>query len=159
MSLRLGLPRENYWLDLAHGVRVEVRPLSSVIYQAARFKASDRLRRTMAEQQEITALGGVISGLPDLEDLVAAGAMLQTLIARELAHLGMCTWEGVVDATGDPAPCSHATREELMMVPGIADEFVEKYTAPILALFAEGKGLPPSLNGNSGEAGTIAEAV
>jgi len=156
MSVRLGLAVEPYWLELAHGVRVHVRPLTAVIYQAARYKASDRLRRIKVEQQEITALGGAVSGLPDLDDLVAAGAMLQTLIARELAHLGMIDWEGVVAADDDPAPCTYATREDLMMLPGIADEFVETYSAPLIALFAEGKSLPPSLNGNSGEAGTIA---
>ncbi|CAA7619678.1 hypothetical protein MTBSS4_250048 [Magnetospirillum sp. SS-4] len=36
--IRLSLPKEPYWLDLTHGVRVFVRPLTTAVYEAARSR-------------------------------------------------------------------------------------------------------------------------
>lgn len=81
--LKLNLKREPYWLDLAHGVRVKVKPASTALVMAARHAAS----RIEGDSTE------------------ASGVRTATLIT-ELAKSSVIEWEGVAEDKGKPAAVS-----------------------------------------------------
>lgn len=112
--LKLNLKREPCWLDLAHGVRVKVRPASTALVMAARHAAS-RIEGEGAE---------------------AAGTRTATLIA-ELAKASVIAWEGVADDKGKPAPVTPEGVAALMELWPMAEAFERKYLAPLYSLDAE----------------------
>lgn len=113
--IRLDLKREPHWLDLAHGVRVKVRPCSSALIFAAR-RAAEAFDGTGPE---------------------AAGERM-ALFLRQLAQLAVIEWEGIGDAEGKPAPVTPEGVAALMDHHPIADAFNVGYVAPSLVLDAEG---------------------
>ena len=112
--LKLNLKREPSWIDLAHGVRVKVKPASTALVMAARHAASR------------------IEG----DSVEASGVRTATLIA-ELAKASVIAWEGVADDKGKPAPVSLEGVAALMELWPLAEAFERKYLAPLYALDAE----------------------
>lgn len=148
--IKLGMPKEPYWIDLAHGVRVRVRPLTTAMYEAARAKALRRVREIVDERRAIEEAGGRVEGLPDLADPDQAAGFSQFVFAQGLAQAAVFEWEGVLAADGSaPAAVADDTVAELMMVHRLAEEFVVRYTATHERLILEGKGSGPSPSGTS----------
>lgn len=112
--LKLNLKREPCWLDLAHGVRVKVKPASTALVMAARHAAS----RIEGDSTE------------------ASGVRTATLIT-ELAKSSVIEWEGVADDKGKAAAVNAEGVAALMDLWPLAEAFERKYLAPLYALDAE----------------------
>jgi hypothetical protein len=109
--IRLNLKREPYWLDLAHGVRLHVRPITTAFVMAARVQA-----------------------MKDAEDDAATRS---AALLKNLAQLAVIDWEGVGDADGNPAPVSPEAIAALLDLWPIADAFERLYLGPALVLEQE----------------------
>ncbi|MDJ0685399.1 MAG: hypothetical protein QNJ84_11910 [Alphaproteobacteria bacterium] len=147
--IRLGLPKEPYWLDMPHGVRLFVRPLTTAIYEAARAKGARLAGQVVGEHAEILQAGGSVEGLPDLEDADAVVGLSQFLFAQALAVSAIIRWEGVLAAEGGAADVSEETVFDLMRIHSVADDFLHLYTRPHREVIAEGNASRPSPNGAS----------
>ena len=58
--IRLSLPKDPCWVDLPHGVRVFVRPLTMAIYEAARAKGARLASDLAGEHAGIVMAGGSV---------------------------------------------------------------------------------------------------
>ncbi|TAN53767.1 MAG: hypothetical protein EPN26_06660 [Rhodospirillales bacterium] len=157
--IRLSLPKEPYWLDLPHGVRVFVRPLTTAVYEAARSRGWRMARAIAAEHADLKAAGADITGLPDLSDEDALAGLSQMLFAQGLARSAITKWEGVLDADDRPAEITDSAIAELMQLPRMAESFVVQYTETHEAVIAEGNVSRPAPNGTSAAGLTTAEAA
>jgi len=124
--IRLDLKREPHWLDLGHGVRLQVRPCTTALMMAARAEA----------QRAVTS---------SESDGEAAGIRTAALI-KALARLAVLDWDGVGDAAGSAVPVTLENVEALMDLWPIASAFESAYLGPALLLDAEknASGLAPS---------------
>ena len=157
--IRLSLPKDPYWLDLPHGVRVFVRPLTTAIHEAARAKGARLAGDLVSEHAEIVMAGGSVEGLPDLEDRDAMAGLSQFLFVQALAVAAIIRWEGVLDEDGEPADVTDKAVCGLMRFHRMAEGFVLAYTRPHAEAVAEGNASRPSPNGTSAAGRTIAEGV
>jgi pimeloyl-ACP methyl ester carboxylesterase len=135
--LRLNLSSGPEWLDLGHGVRVQVTPCTSAIMAAAR-------------------------GNDAVEALVAAGASETELalgLAKAMAGIAILDWEGVGDADGSAIPVSPETAAALMDVWPLFEAFQARYVAKGLLLDAEKNAFAPSPSGTSVGATATARPV
>jgi len=133
--LKLDLSNEPAWLDLGHGVRVHLRPLTTALMVAARNDPT-------------------VQNLPeDTGDEESALAF-----ARALARVAILDWEGVGDADGNPIPVSAQAIEALLDLWPLFEAFQTGYVAKGLLLEQEktphrpcrmdlrrGRGILPSL--------------
>jgi hypothetical protein len=131
--LRLDLSAEPRWLDLGHGVRLRVAPLTTALMVASR---SD----------------------PALEVLpsTASDEARALIFAKAIARIAVTAWEGVGDADGTPVPVSPEGVDALLEVWPIFEEFQATYVAGGLLLDAEKNVSAPSPPGTS--AGATATA-
>ncbi|WP_299398889.1 hypothetical protein [Pelagibius sp.] len=143
--IRLALPREPYWLDLPHGVRVNVQPLDTALEAAARARAAGLLR------ERIDPAGPA-------DDPRRIGWAKQALAAA-LAELAILEWDGVLEADGNVALVSPATTARLMAIPEMASAFLRDLYAPLDRLVAEGNASSAAPHGTSAAAPRIAAAA
>ena len=83
--LRLDLTAEPRWLDLGHGVRLRVAPLTTALMVAARSDAA-------------------VEALPE----TASDEERALVFAKAIARRAVTEWEGVGDADGNPVPVTPA---------------------------------------------------
>ena len=112
--LKLNLSNEPDWLDLGHGVRVFLAPLTTAMMVAAR---SD------------PALGALPADATDEE-----GALV---FAKALARNTVTEWEGVGDADGNVIPVSPEGINALLDVWPLFETFQTDYVAKGLVLDQE----------------------
>jgi len=116
--LRLDLKREPHWLDLGHGVRLHVLPCTTALVMAARAE----LARSATNTAEL-----------------GAGERTAAFL-KALARLAIDAWEGVGDASGEPAPVTPEGIEALLDLWPIAEAFERRYLGPALLLDEEKNG-------------------
>lgn len=116
--LQLNLSTDPQWLDLGHGVRLFVAPLTTAIMLAAR---SDP---TIAS----AAAHAVIS---------ASNDDLARIVAKAVARIVVKDWEGVGDEDGKPLPLTPEGIDALLELWPIFEAFQTKYIAGALILDAE----------------------
>jgi hypothetical protein len=134
--IRLDLSREPRWLDLGHGVRLRVAPLTTSLMAAAR---SDPTVASLAEG--------------------ASNETIAVTMAKALARLVVLDWEGVGDADGVPVPVTPEGIEALLDILPLFEAFQLRYVSKGLLLEQEKNGSAPSANGTSAAAtGTAAPA-
>jgi hypothetical protein len=123
--LKLSLKSEPSWLDLGHGVRLFVEPLSSAMMLAAR---SDPAVRALA-------------GAPaqDGED-AAQDEAVAVVVAKALARLVVKDWEGVGDEDGKPLHLTPDGIDALLDIWPIFEAFQTRYVAGAMLLDAEKNG-------------------
>ena len=123
--LKLSLKSEPSWLDLGHGVRLFVEPLSSAMMLAAR---SDPAVRALA-------------GAPaqDGED-AAQDESVAVVVAKALARLVVKDWEGVGDEAGEPIALTPEGLDALLDIWPIFEAFQTRYVAGAMLLDAEKNG-------------------
>jgi hypothetical protein len=131
--LRLDLAAKPHWLDLGHGVRLHVEPLTSALMMAARADPA-------------------VEALP--ED--AGNEVLALAMAKAVARRAVLAWEGVGDAEGQPLPVTPEGVDALLEVWPIFEAFQLAYVAKGLVLEQEKNVSAPSPNGIS--AGATATA-
>ena len=118
--LRLNLSTEARWLDLGHGVRLLVEPLTTAIMLAAR---SDPAIVVAASEAESNADHSN-------EDLAR-------VVAKAVARIVVKDWEGVGDEDGKPLPLTPEGIDALLELWPIFEAFQTKYIAGALILDAE----------------------
>ena len=131
--LRLDLTAEPRWLDLGHGVRLRVAPLTTALMVAARADLA-------------------VAALPE----TASPEALALAMAKALARRAVLDWEGVGDASGDPLPVTPAGIDALLDVWPVFEAFQTGYVAKGLLLDAEKNASAPSPNGPTAGATPIA---
>ena len=105
--LRLNLSNTPDWLDLGHGVRVLVEPMSTAVMIAAR------------RDPQISALGDSMETLTN-DDLAL-------VMAKAVARIAIKDWEGVGDADGNPVVVTPAGIDALLEVWPIFEAFQTRY--------------------------------
>lgn len=118
--LRLNLSNEPQWLDLGHGVRLLVEPLTTAVMLAARSDPAILVATQAAE-------GG---GTPSNDDLAL-------IVAKAVARIVVKDWEGVGDAEDKPLPLTPEGIDALLEVWPIFEAFQTRYIAGALILDAE----------------------
>jgi hypothetical protein len=116
--LRLNLSNEPRWLDLGHGVRLLVEPLSTAIMLAARSDPT------------------IVAAAADVESS-ASNDDLARIVAKAVARIGVKDWEGVGDEDGKPLPLTPDGIDALLELWPIFEAFQTKYIAGALILDAE----------------------
>ena len=124
--LKLDLSNEPAWLDLGHGVRVKLRPLTTALMVAAR---GDPVVQALGEHAG------------DEESALA--------FARALARVAILDWEGVGDAEGNPIPVSAEAIDALLDLWPLFEAFQTGYVAKGLLLEQEKNASSPLPNGSS----------
>jgi len=132
--LKLDLSNKPAWLDLGHGVRVLLGPLTTAMMVAARNDPA-----IMALQDDAT----------DEESALA--------FAKALARNAMLDWEGVGDVDGHNIPVSPEAIDALLDVWPLFEAFQTDYVAKGLVLDQEKNVSPPLPSGFSAGAVTIAK--
>jgi hypothetical protein len=115
--LRLNLSNEPHWLDLGHGVRLLVEPLTTAIMLAAR---SDPTITAAVEADSTTSN----------DDLAR-------IVAKAVARIVVNDWDGVGDEDGKPLPLTPDGIDALLEIWPIFEAFQTKYIAGALILDAE----------------------
>jgi len=131
--LRLDLTAEPRWLDLGHGVRLRVAPLTTALMVAARSYAA-------------------LEALPE----TASDEARALTFAKSIARIAVSDWEGVGDADGTPVLVTPEGIDALLEVWPIFEAFQATYVANGLLLDAEKNVSAPSPTGTS--AGATATA-
>jgi hypothetical protein len=132
--IRLDLSREPRWLDLGHGVRLRLAPLTTSLMAAAR--------------SDLT-----VTTLPD----GASNETIAVAMAKALARLVVEDWEGVGDADGNPAPVTPEGIDALLDILPLFEAFQLRYVSKGLLLEAEKNGCAPSASGTSAGATNTAD--
>ncbi len=134
--LKLDLSNEPVWLDLGHGVRVQLRPLTTALMVAAR------------NDPTVQALG---ENAGDEESALA--------FAKALARIAIIDWEGVGNADGNPIPISPEAIDALLDLWPLFEAFQTGYVARGLLLEQEKNASSPSPTGSSAGATDTARAA
>ena len=131
--IRIQLSPEPQWLDLGHGVRLQLMPLTTALMVATRSDPA------------VQALDGDASN-----DTRAA------VFAAALARRAVIDWEGVGDADGGVIAVSPDGIDALLSLWPIFEAFNLHYVSPGMLLDAEKNGSAPSPTGTSVGATAIA---
>ena len=116
--LQLNLSIGTQWLDLGHGVRLFVEPLTTAIMLAARSDPAIVVAATDAE-------------------ISASNDDLALIVAKAVARIVVKDWEGVGDEDGKPLPLTREGIDALLDLWPIFEAFQTKYIAGALILDAE----------------------
>jgi len=122
--LRLTISNEPSWLDLGHGVRLLVEPLSTAVMMAAR---SDPAVRAVAGDNA------------DLEDATGSAPddQIAVIVAKAVARIVVKDWEGVGDVDGQPIKPTPDGIDALLDIWPIFEAFQTRYIAGALILEQE----------------------
>ncbi|MFN3727524.1 MAG: hypothetical protein ACK4SZ_14610 [Allosphingosinicella sp.] len=134
--IRLDLSREPRWLDLGHGVRLRVGPLTTALMAAARSDPA-------------------VTSLPE----GASNETIAVVMAKALARLVVEDWEGVGDAEGTPVPVTPEGIDALLDILPLFESFQLRYVSKGLLLEAEKNDSAPLPSGISAGATSIADPV
>jgi hypothetical protein len=131
--IRINLSPEPQWLDLGHGVRLQLLPLTTALMVATR---SDTAVQDLADD--------------------ASNDTRAAVFATALARRAVVDWEGVGDADGTVIAVTPEGIDALLSLWPIFEAFNLLYVSRGMLLDAEKKGSAPSPTGTS--AGATATA-
>jgi len=134
--IRINLSPEPQWLDLGHGVRLQLLPLTTALMVATRADPA------------VQAL-----------DADASNDTRAAVFAAALARRAIVDWEGVGDEAGHVLEISPEGIDALLSLWPIFEAFNLLYSAPGLFLDAEKNGFAPLPNGPSAGATATARAA
>jgi len=134
--IHLDLNNEPAWLDLGHGVRLHLQPLTTAMMVASR------------NDPAVAAL-----------DDIATDEASALVFAKALARNATLDWEGVGDGDGNTIPVSPEGIDALLDVWPLFEAFQTKYVAKGLVLDAEKNASAPLPTGSSAGAQDIAKPV
>jgi hypothetical protein len=129
--ISLKIPEEPYRIELAPGLAVTVKPLTTFGYELALARARQTLEQVETGVAVLTTAGFLPRREIDLEDDLQRAAMFQELFVKALAREAIITWEGVVDSdTGEALDPTPERIEAMVETSPVGRWFFEKYTAP-----------------------------
>lgn len=140
MAMTLTKPARR-WLDLPHGVKVEVEPLTTARATAARNEALKRAGAARAEVEAAEKAGQPIDslGFNAASSAALAGLTMEYEI-EALARFGIVRWEGINGDDGHPLPVTPAACEAFAQHDELGVAFWAAYTRPAREVAAEGEG-------------------
>jgi hypothetical protein len=144
--IRLGLKREPYWLDLAPGVRIRVRPCTTALVMAARASMTTAAEPAPGPRDEVPR------GDPGDDNARGVGML------RALAQAAIINWEGIGDEAGDAVAPTAERIDALLDLYPVFRTFETTYFLPALVLDEEKNASAPAPNGTS-EAGPSTAAA
>lgn len=151
--IRLG-NREPVWLDLADGVRLKVRPITTPAYAMIQARA-EKVFDDWAEHRIIEsggkAAGAGSEGLDPADESVRRGLM-RALMIKGLALYAVIEWEGIAAAVSDENIAAFVDEQPL-----IAALFYYRYLTPLEDRAAEGNASGPAPHGISAAGPDTAE--
>ncbi len=124
--IRLDLSVGPKWLDLGHGLRLHVLPVTTAIMVAARNDPA-------------------VEALPE----GASKEDMALVMAKAVARRVVTGWEGVGDANGNPVPVTPEGIDALLDIWPVFEAFQTRCLAPHLMLDAEKNASAPSPTGTS----------
>ena len=130
--LRLNLSSEPRWLDLGHGVRLLVAPLTTAVMLAARSDPA-----IVAATAAVTPASGGANGAEHDALIAASNDDLARIVAKAVAKITVKDWEGVGDEDGKPLPLTPEGIDALLELWPIFEAFQTHYIAGALILYAE----------------------
>jgi hypothetical protein len=138
------------WLDLPHGVRVQVPPLNVAVLRAAEYRS---MKAYAAGKEALCIPDGAELEDDQIAELegIFAQARIRSLAGKILA------WEGVSDENGEPLPLSPEALDAFASHPAVASAFVRAYEAETVKLVAEKNGSETSGSGDPVAASNTAE--
>jgi hypothetical protein len=139
--LRLNLTNEAQWLDLGHGIEIQVAPMTTALMMAAR----------KAAQGQIT-----FPDAPDTDDANLDTDGIALAMAKAVARIAIRDWKGVGDDNGFSVPVSPEGIDALLDIWPIFEAFQTKYVARAIILDAEKNASPPLPTGSSAGARSTA---
>jgi len=161
--IRLNLPAEPYWLPLSCGLRLKCAPLDTSLLGAARARAVRRLQELTAQAEDLREAGARVDDLPDLTDPDRFAGHVKFLMAQSLADFGVLDWDTsqcqVLDAAGQPLAFDKTLLPQLMRHGTVAEDFLDKYTAPYEQLEAERNVSATAPGGTSGAVASTARGA
>jgi hypothetical protein len=122
--LRLNLSVEPQWLNLGHGVRLLVEPLSTAVMMAAR--SDPAVRAVAGDNADLEGATG-----SDRDDQIAV------IVAKAVARLVVKDWEGIGDADGQAIKPTPDGIDALLDIWPIFEAFQTRYIAGGLILEQE----------------------
>lgn len=157
---RLSLTSEPRWLELPFGVKVEVRPASTGIVEAARSEATKRVAMMQVEAAAAEKAGQPLdkTGFNGANAQVLDG-LWQQYWCEALARYGITRWEGIGDAGGAVTAVTPAAIEAFASHPVLSKAFVTAYNEAVAGVALEGNGSAPSSGGSTEEAQSTAKAA
>jgi hypothetical protein len=133
--IKLGM-REPVWLDLADGVRLKVRLISTPAYAMIQAQA-EKVYEDWAQHRAET------EGL-DPEDPSVRRGLMRALMIKGLALYAVIEWEGIEDPVTDESVAAFVDEHPLL-----AALFYHRYLAPLEDRAAEGNASGPAPHGTS----------
>lgn len=130
--LRLNLAAGPRWIDLGHGVRIEVLPMNTEL----RIRAADANRANLEDEDPIRR---------------------DVAYTKSIAALAIIAWEGVAGDGDEAAPVTPENTGALLDVPDLYIAFQQEYVMPGMMVQQEGNASGPSPNGSSAGAAAIVE--
>ncbi|MBI4968174.1 MAG: hypothetical protein HZC25_08670 [Rhodospirillales bacterium] len=143
--IRLG-NREPVWLDLADGVRLQVRPITTPAYAMIQAQAERVFDEWAANRAET-------EGLDPADESVRRGLM-RALMIKGLALYAVIEWEGVDAPVTDDTVAAFIDGHPLL-----AALFYHRYLVPLEDRYSEGNASGPAPHGILAGAQDIAEAA
>ncbi len=130
--LRLNLSTEPRWLDLGHGVRLLVEPLTTAVMLAAR-----RDPAIVAVTATITPAPNAANGAEHDALIAPSNDDLACIVAKAVAKIVVKDWEGVGDEDGNALRLTPEGIDALFELWPIFEAFQTHYIAGALILDAE----------------------
>ena len=158
--LRLSMdPADLEWLDLPDGVRVQVRGLTTAIYESARASSTRRAAKILTDMDDMEGMGVAFADRPNLSDVDVASGYDQMLFIQGLARAAIVDWQGVGGPDGEPVRPTLEWIDALMRHHKHAETFLVRYVGGYEARRAEGNGSGVAPNGISAAAPDTADPV
>ena len=133
--LRLDILSQPRWLDLGHGVRLFVEPLTTAVMLAARSDPS--ILAATADVKVIDAWTAADDDDVTQSETGPSNDDLARIVAKAVARIVVHDWEGVGDAEGKPLSVTPDGIDALLEIWPIFEAFQTKYIAGALILDAE----------------------
>jgi len=147
----LSQPTLPFELELAYGLRVTVRPLTTAGMVAAQAAARRAVEAIERQARERTEAGLALDGLPDRSPEGERDGFYQAQLIRELAVRHVASWTGV-ELGGGPAPPTPENVAAVMELYPVGERFFQDFTLRQVLLNAAKNGSGPSAAGTSSRA-------
>jgi hypothetical protein len=140
------LAQKERWVELPHGVRLLVAPITTIMVAAAQAAARRRALELLGKEE-----------LPEQENLRRGVALMLTIQA--LGRECIRAWENVVDDDGAMVPAAPEAIEVLLSHEEMAFAFFDAVMTPLRVVEAEGNASGPAPHGTAAAAQNTAEAA